>query len=679
MGIKSKYYLKLICRKVLVIIFLYTGNSFADISVPEYDYSIPTKQYILPVIFATQDSNVPEENDMVDLYERGIFYEEMYTEAELDMLRANLNISQGLRLVQEKYRRMLKSTYREQGTFDIASWDNKSIEMFSQESVEMIIHPFVVRGEKTSNEYYNLSHPNRERSGDGENQILGEVYNTLNCSRYNCPFIPIIFYAAPNSNPIHSRDKDYCHALTIPSGTSGGGSKWNRGYNTGGGAVILPYASAINANNSETGYYTKNRFLSTLAHEIGHTFGIWDMKISTSKYYNPYSIMSYNTKNWHGGCWGWRDYNGFCYLNPDYLSLPDDMYLDFDSYVDKYPGIFAAYEKEIIGIYNSVIDLIVLPEDYICEGYINEYYTNCINQNIDISPPQTDRKIPGQGEITITGEEVGNINKLFGAAAISFPSSGDTNSTYKINNGSICINFPTELEPINLKKIIIYTGITLDGKVINKASDVEIYNDEQLINTKKEISTDGNNVLFEMNEYFYSMCVKFYGNVNVRGIRLFSNEEIFPPFEPRIFHELSGKSSGFVHSEHSIGTDRIICDINTKCNGWLSDAINNPPYVVIEFSRQTNINKVIVYSGYNFGHGLMGVAKEISIEKFENNKWIECADYLSGKTKSEIEFNVKGKLLKISFKPGFSGNVFVRGIRFFNDKEIFEPFKYPME
>ena len=664
-----------------------------NIIVPDYDYSIFTKQYILPVIFVTKDSFVPDTDEIVNLYERGIFDESFYTEPEFDLLRATVNISQGLRLAQEKYKRMFKSTYREQGTFDIASFSfrKQSIEVFRQEEpVEAIIKPVIINGERTSKEYWELSHPNGERGSDGENYILGEVYNALNCSRYNCPFIPIIFYAAPNGDPIHSVNKDYCYFLYIPAGTSGGGSKWNRGYNTGGGAVILPYASAINANNSESGYYTKNRFLSILAHEIGHTFGLFDMKTSTAKYYSSYSIMSYDTKNWQGGCWNWIDArSGFCYLNPDYLNLSDDMYLYPDYYigtgditnlpvgVDRYPGLFGPYEKEVIGMYNSIFDLVILPEDQMCKLYTGANYTDCIEQNLKISPPLKDRRIPNQGEITITGTGTGNINKLFGAVAISFPPSGETQSVYRVNNGSsICIDFPINLEMINLKKIMVYTGITLNGEVINKATNIEIYNDGRLVNSLKEVSTNQNTFSLTFNEYFYSLCVKLFGDndIDIRGIRLFSNEELFPPFEPKIFHELSGKDSGFIHKEHSIGTNRIIHNRDGGANVWSSD--KNSAYVVIKFPRQTNLSKIIVYAGYKYKNYLMGVPNKILIEKFENSKWVECAaQYVYGNPESEVGLNCKGKLWKISFSPGWSGNIVVRGLRFFNDKEIFEPFQ----
>jgi hypothetical protein len=170
---------------LLIICFSRNSLSNEKIIVSDYDYSIPTKQYILPVIFATKDSDVPDIDDIVNLYERGIFDESFYTEPEYDLLRAAVNISQGLRLVQEKYRRMFKSHYIEQGTFDIASFNfrRQDIEIFYQdETIESIIEPIVINGERTSKEYWELSHPNGERGSDGENYILGEVYNALDCS-----------------------------------------------------------------------------------------------------------------------------------------------------------------------------------------------------------------------------------------------------------------------------------------------------------------------------------------------------------------------------------------------------------------------------------------------------------------------------------------------------------------
>jgi len=109
---------------------------------------------------------------------------------------------------------------------------------------------------------------------DSAPQVVSELLDELNFTRYNCPYILLVMM-------MNSKD-DF---------PVGGGRPLNGGFNTGGGIIILSSFALDKSPN----------FQSTLQHELGHAFGLPHIDAFGYDMSSNDSIMSYNPRhhtNW---------------------------------------------------------------------------------------------------------------------------------------------------------------------------------------------------------------------------------------------------------------------------------------------------------------------------------------------------------------------------------------------
>jgi hypothetical protein len=732
------------------------------ISVPGNDYAMAAKQYLIPVIFKTADAMVPIDGErieeMLSLYETSKTDWNMgaWSNDEYDFVRASANLTAGLRHVQEKYRRMfmpVDAVSVDQGTFDIASWaysgsdlDGTGIVFSRNAPTSQLIRPLVVEGRRV---WSNPTATTEAQKGyyefvtDGDdttnfdNFVLGEVYDALGCSRYNCPFVPLMFVAAPAATKTHAirNGQDICYNNTIT--LMGGGDSWNRGYNHGGGAIRMNYYSAINDNWTQVGkdanhLFNQNKFLSTLVHEIGHFSGVGDLNsynkdrvLLYHNYYTAPSIMNYNEKNHHGNCWGIFDpVTTFCRLDPDYASegavrYSNANYTDWDTAaIDRYSGVLAPRERLAWGYQNRIMDkLVVDPEiDYACSLYADpnnpsngQNQTTCESRGRMIGVQNTDRTVIGHGKTTITSANTssGNLDNLFGASAFWFASSDVTFSSstmWRSKAGAtaqLCINFPTELESAELGKIMVLTGTrsTSSTTTINKATNMTVstLNPTSTPTITRTTSTQSGSFIATITSTSaaHTWCVNLTSPgstslIDVRGIRLFLKDgtEFYGPSEASILESYTQPTTG--SNQNLVGTSRTI--VNKTATSLNASTMWRAPTnslswtsVTVEFPEQVQLSKILVYTGYKAtSSAITDVARQVQLgRRDESGTWVSFLNHvdspLSKKTMNIPAAHQRAKLWKIMFKSSSPGNVVVRGMRFFdvNGKELFEPFVYP--
>ncbi len=104
-------------------------------------------------------------------------------------------------------------------------------------------------------------------------QPLSEIFAKCRWNRFNCPYVLVIVM-------MNSRDK-------VPRGA---GRPFNRGFNSGGGLVVI---SSWSLDHNPV-------FQGTLQHELGHSFGLVHVEAYGYDQRNNPSIMSYIQNPWNG-------------------------------------------------------------------------------------------------------------------------------------------------------------------------------------------------------------------------------------------------------------------------------------------------------------------------------------------------------------------------------------------
>lgn len=127
--------------------------------------------------------------------------------------------------------------------------------------------PTLVTGKKTLAEY-------KVAPEGGASVYVSELLEHFNFTRFNCPYVFVILLV--NS---------------VDAFPGAGGRPFNRGWNSGGGMLMMSSWDLDHAPN----------FQSTLQHELGHSFGLshvsaYDYDMGTNA-----SIMSYNLDHWTSG------------------------------------------------------------------------------------------------------------------------------------------------------------------------------------------------------------------------------------------------------------------------------------------------------------------------------------------------------------------------------------------
>ena len=227
------------------------------VAIPSSPFERPERLYVLPVIVAPagQGHWLPQPDRPWLNLDGGVFtggpsnsgetYADLYSPA------AN-NLSAHLHTARLMYERMMRNPLNGQsrGTFSLARWDAQAGVARPVTGVNQRVTPLVMR----------LSHTTVREIVD---QTLAtpwataywveEILDRIGCQRMSCPFVLAIVVVRNPFDPEH-------------------GAKWNYGYNNGGGAIYLNYASAVNSWNTNPA--AGHTFLSTLVHELGHAFGM---------------------------------------------------------------------------------------------------------------------------------------------------------------------------------------------------------------------------------------------------------------------------------------------------------------------------------------------------------------------------------------------------------------------
>lgn len=127
--------------------------------------------------------------------------------------------------------------------------------------------PAVVTGKQSLAQY-------RLAPEGGASTYVGELLDYYRYTRFNCPYVFVILLVNPKD--------DY---------PTGGGRTFNRGWNSGGGMLMMSTWNLDRAPN----------FQSTLQHELGHSFGLPHVDVYGYSMSTNASIMSYNPAQWTNG------------------------------------------------------------------------------------------------------------------------------------------------------------------------------------------------------------------------------------------------------------------------------------------------------------------------------------------------------------------------------------------
>ncbi len=446
----------------------------------------------------------------------------------------------------------------------------------------------------------------------------------------------------------------------------GGGRNFNGVTNLGGGIMVIP-----------SWHFDDGKLMSTLLHELGHTFGLvhTDNRQNATNlpessalfkcYYHlnfSNSIMSYNTANWSNetdveqipGCLLGDEIEA---LSQNKLVFPDLFFnaaTDFDCPPGSPPNTRCrVHDKVIRPAYLGPMHLF-----WCTSSFSSNQFGSILNLNDH----------PGRW-ILGSHPDIGFVNNRM------------WHST-KVDNGewvSLDVTFP---KPMTINRVQVYTEHS--GKH-HKAKMVQIEHQKNdgTFEFVKRVSMPGTDAAVEFGNiqartWRLAFQAGASGFVAVRGLRFFfDDKELFPPLGPHAltdFGETFGSQvSNLVEIQREIRANSAAVKFDPR-SMWHSDKVNEKGWVSFEviFPVSITLDKVAVHSQHS---GQFHKAHEIQIETADNKgKFSAIHKATLSKADSHVSFpETNAKVWKFAFRGDAGGYVVIRGMRFFINKEEFYP------
>lgn len=554
--------------------------------------------------------------------------------------------------VREKYRLMLKNR-------DTFALDDQLL---------------VLDGDFTFQEYKNLTH----RFGSPILSAAPDCANGLVCSQGRETILAEIMQH-PSLAQYNRYTLPHCLSILViaskPEWEWGGGRNLNGGVNQGGGFLFLP-----------SWHFDENKLLSSLLHELGHTFALihsWERVSHTNhprpprnvykcfyhQWHSP-AIMSYNKSN-HTNSVDVAAIPG-CLLGDDIDTLSrnrlvfPDLFFDKNNDFDclplgtncqdvKHDGISRQYPPESMG----KLDTFWCYTDY---GDIEDTEVENLHDN-------PDRYIPGNSP----DEPWAQIAKYVWH-------SGKLNEEGWV---SLEVTFPLPVTLDQIKAYSQHSGQHHAAKMVQ----VEAQKPTGKFDFVTRVAADkpDTDVTFSATTArIWKLSFKG-GNSNhvvIRGLRFFHGKaELFPPEGPlarTTFGETHGsKVSNLVAIQRRIHSASLPEDGFDPATMWHSGQTNEEGWAAVEivFPKAVSLDCVIVYSGHS---GQFHPAQEIQIEIMKANGQYEFVsrDKITGSVVS-VSFPAReAQVWKLAFRGKVGGFIVLRGLRFrLGTRELYPPAK----
>lgn len=496
-----------------------------------------------------------------------------------------------------------------------------------------------------------------EGCSEGVEAILAEIFESdfddgKRYTRYTMPYALSVLMVDPNQR-----------------WGDGGGRNFNGVTNLGGGILVIP-----------SWQFADGKLISTLIHELGHTFGLVhtdNRKNSTNLpessamfkcFYHinfSNSIMSYNQKNWSNeteaqkipGCLLGDEIEA---LSQNKLVFPELFFnqsTDFDCPPGSPPDARCrSHDGVIRPAYLGPMHLF-----WCTSTFSSNQFGNILNLN----------DTPGRW-ILNSHPDIGFVNERM------------WHST-QVKDGewvSIDVTFPKSMK---INRMIVYTEHS--GKH-HKAKMVQIERQTadgsfefikriEMSGTDAEVEFD----LTQARTWRLAFQAGTSGFVAVRGMRFFlDDEELFPPLGPHAatdFGEILGsRVLNLVEIQRVIRANSATVKFDPR-SMWHSDKVNEKGWASLEviFPVPVELNKVAVHSQHS---GQFHRAKEVQIETADN-KGIFSFVHKATLSKADSQVTIqetKAKVWRFAFRGDVNGHIVIRGLRFFiNNEEFYPPSK----
>jgi len=638
--------------------------SAQEITVPEGFYERPERVRVLPVFLAPSDQMglIPDP----DAPGRSLTGNPL---ADPDQYEAAAtNLMGQLQVAQAVYDHRLSDPISgdSRGTFEIAAYNQvtRAVEVFDPTNNDHV--PYLHLDDQKDWAHYGNSPDARETAG-------AELLDAFGCERYNCPFVFLTFLVSPDDAP------------------GGVGGEMNYGYNGGGGVVVMPYIQAATVHTATSG--NADNMLSTLLHELGHSFGL-------QHNYEPYpgdlitaapncgnvvgdikysklcssAIMSQNPANHTANCEA-VDGLGYCALPANFDAttvpgtfLPEDI-RDLAQNQLVFPGLS----------YDPLIEdpgVEVLPHPVSTPGNGSARLDLEGHPAIEMTSPHSQDGTPYC--------TLGAHMRPVPPASATFDGRVMWRSTYT-DSPEFTMTYP---EPVTLSRFMISTQSMAGAADMHRSEAVQIQaRIAGVLTTIAEVATPMPDVDIVLDAPVTSTEWRFEfqsgptGQVDVRGLRSFTPDgELFASLEPEgtsIYGETYGSlASNIVGADQGIAPSHWSWDPDSA---WHSEEVAPQTWVSVDvtFPEPVTVAHVELYSGYA---GEVHAVSEAAISVGVAGGFSPI--YSAFPEEAHMDLyppTTTAKSWRIGVKTGDSGHAVLRGLRFFDDMgvELFPARRHP--
>jgi hypothetical protein len=528
-----------------------------------------------------------------------------------DLALAKANYSAHLQMARRMYQRMLRNpfTTAPRGTFSLASWSTGMGTAVPVSDYYATLTPLEVQVPQTTNQILmSAAQPT------GELDFLHSVMNAAGCTQMTCRFVfAVVVVDGPNFTSF---------AL-----------KLNQGFDSGGGVTLFPWSIVKAANRGGASCYQLpasswaregcEHFLSTLVHEVGHSFGL----NHTHEYggsgplydrvTSPSIMADQSTANWIPGCGPGNEApnDSTPCVYPASHSLIDDPP------IGHFSGELLPDDMRVLGLNHGVIPFEFIPPLYTPTGHQILYQWSAGYA-----------KVPGQERLLLTSEWDGLhlVEWVVGLPIMHIWEPLVGHRRWKSTTGAvgtwadIDVEFPWSVELTNVR---LYAGSPgADQYAPTHARVLRIDNGspgiplgptqpfptlDQSIPLPTHAAPDRYRIQLARGASTYASLrgIRFWGKKNGGSV-----EELFPAVEPTAVVEggiWGGSPSNIIGSNQEVKSYAAAWDAATS---WHSDAVScgNWVSVTVTFPEEVHLAHVKAHTGHS---GTYHPAHTVQIER----------------------------------------------------------------
>ena len=530
---------------------------------------------------------------------------------------AKQNFSTHLQMARRMYRRMLENPLNGEarGTFELASWDPIQHKAVAVTSYHTVLTPLEMSVPQTTSQII-------AEKAAGTYSVIDTVMDEVGCTQMSCRYI---FAVVVVDTPFFGA----------------GALKVNQGLDNGGGLGLFswPDVRASNLGNTACNQLRLSvrawdtngcsHFLSTLVHELGHSFGLNHVQdyggsgVAYDGDDSP-SIMSYNLSNWIPGCGEGNEVaNG---------SIPCS-YPTNHSVIDAaasghFPGVLLLDDIRVLGLNHGAFPGF---------EFIRSLYSPTGEDPWLYQISSGYAEIPGQERLRLWPHEY--LNFVVGLPIAQVWEPIDTRRTWTSTSGGVStwvdvdIEFPWDVE---LTRVRMYTGHAGEPPVQGTYYDAPTHARILRIDYGNPNATPIGSVLSGFqplnqtlslpshsppDRYRLQLARGTSGVVTLRGLRFWGKRdgssaeaEFFPTVGPNgstSHGTYGGSSAAILGSDQEVDAYADPWDATTSwhsaavsCGDWIS--------VTVTFPEEVTVADVKVHTGHS---GAYHVATTIQIER----------------------------------------------------------------